>query len=494
MTNAYTVSRTPMSKLEEVWLKSRGSAASHLRIHQCLARFFAIVETDKPNLDNELDGLFQRLGEQLQMSGKEVRWTFKMAKEEGVLSVSARLAPAIATDLELKLVNFRRKLEYEQMLTKHKQSLSDRLSKPLPFDSGHLNRPEFDSTTTPSLRIIVGEVRSRYLPQKEDRVDAVAEAAADYFVNVVPQSCRADEEDQKYTSGWIGVSGGNTMLNVVQRIEAKKARFEQLTLIPLAGEAEPDKFEISANSVVLRLGQVCVPGTAHRYSLMTTPIVADDAEQIEKLRQSQVRSPGIERVIELARHVKFAFTGIGEAGVDPPKDDDTTPTIGLTKDGNRKDDNRQEPALERLRIHCAIPRPTENVVGDICYRPINAMGKEAWKGLSDRLIGPSLDDIKKMAGDPAGRRVFAVACGSDKVGPIIAAVRGGLVNGLITDELTALEILKDLETHAKELQGRIEDLQKKIENLEERTKKPKNTSEKRRLGGDASVEGSEPAL
>jgi hypothetical protein len=55
------------------------------------------------------------------------------------------------------------------------------------------------------------------------------------------------------------------------------------------------------------------------------------------------------------------------------------------------------------------------------------------------------------------RRVFAVACGADKVEPIIAAVRGQLVNGLITDELTALEILQDLERLGEEVSSSAEE-------------------------------------
>ena len=85
------------------------------------------------------------------------------------------------------------------------------------------------------------------------------------------------------------------------------------------------------------------------------------------------------------------------------------------------------------------------VVGDICYLPIDKEGKDGWKALSDRLVGLTIKDLRSMSSRPESQRVFAVACGGDKVEPIIAAFRGGLVNGLITDALTALDILEYLD-------------------------------------------------
>ncbi len=86
----------------------------------------------------------------------------------------------------------------------------------------------------------------------------------------------------------------------------------------------------------------------------------------------------------------------------------------------------------------------ENCVGDICYQPMDENGNGVWPQLSKRVVGLTLEDLKAMT-KFGNRRVFAVACGKEKVKGIIAAVKGGLVNGLITDELTALEILDELD-------------------------------------------------
>lgn len=413
--NSYSVSSTPMSELEEVWLASRKGTAKHLQVHQCLTAFFDILGTGRSNerkdksSQKSLEPLFEEIGKRLGLAPNTVRESLQEAarKEGGILHVSAPLAIAVGAELQQKLLEL------------------------FPKASSHVS----ESAPKPSLRVIVGEVKNRYIPQKEDRVNAVAEAAADYFVNVVPEKCLADENKSPYTSGWIGVSGGNTMLQVVQRIDAaKRGQYEGLTIIPLAGEAEPEEFRISANTVVLRLAEVCISGKAETCSLMTTPIVAQEGAPIDKLRIAQEHSPGVKRVIEHARHVKFAFTGIGSVGRNSRIE--KSARRDLTEDDTRKD------ALSRLAIYCGMedkPIP-EKVVGDICYRPIDAYGKDAWPELSRRLVGPTLEDLKAMSAT-LERRVFAVACGTEKVAPIIAAFRGGLVNGLITDELTALEIL-----------------------------------------------------
>jgi hypothetical protein len=48
---------------------------------------------------------------------------------------------------------------------------------------------------------------------------------------VVPKIPYHEEEKERYGSGWIGVSGGNTMLNVVLRIKDMGGRYKGLKVI-----------------------------------------------------------------------------------------------------------------------------------------------------------------------------------------------------------------------------------------------------------------------
>ena len=55
----------------------------------------------------------------------------------------------------------------------------------------------------------------------------------------------------------------------------------------------------------------------------------------------------------------------------------------------------------------------------------------------DRLIGIGLEGLKSI------NKVIGVATGQSKVESIVGAIRAGLINGLVTDEVTAESVLND---------------------------------------------------
>jgi len=75
-------------------------------------------------------------------------------------------------------------------------------------------------------------------------------------------------------------------------------------------------------------------------------------------------------------------------------------------------------------------------VGDVCGHYFTADGSIAQVAFHQRLIGISLEDLRSI---PVR---LAVAGGVNKAEAILGAVRGGLVNGLIIDSLTAARILE----------------------------------------------------
>jgi deoxyribonucleoside regulator len=77
----------------------------------------------------------------------------------------------------------------------------------------------------------------------------------------------------------------------------------------------------------------------------------------------------------------------------------------------------------------------QNVVGEMigCFYDIR--GEQVLSELSDHILGLNIQDLKSMSS------VIAVAGGSEKVLPIIGAVRGGYIDGLITDDATAEQLL-----------------------------------------------------
>lgn len=75
-------------------------------------------------------------------------------------------------------------------------------------------------------------------------------------------------------------------------------------------------------------------------------------------------------------------------------------------------------------------------VGDICFRFFNADGQPVKSSLMKRVIGIDLAKLRTC------RRVVGVAGGAQKVNAILGALRGGLIDVLITDQRTAEALSK----------------------------------------------------
>lgn len=76
-------------------------------------------------------------------------------------------------------------------------------------------------------------------------------------------------------------------------------------------------------------------------------------------------------------------------------------------------------------------------VGDVLFRFFDREGRELDLPLHDRVIGIGLDRLRET------RNVIAAAGGKDKVAPIRGAIRGRLLDILITDEDTARQLLTE---------------------------------------------------
>jgi DNA-binding transcriptional regulator LsrR (DeoR family) len=136
-------------------------------------------------------------------------------------------------------------------------------------------------------------------------------------------------------------------------------------------------------------------GTPH---VFYAPLVAPDAASARALR----RQPEVARATELAGKVTIAAVGIGawEPGLS---------TIYDMIDGESR---KRAKAL--------------GTIGEISGALINSDGAPVHTPLSRRIIGVTGDQLNLID------TVISVAYGKDKAGAVGAALRGGLVNGLIT--------------------------------------------------------------
>ena len=161
----------------------------------------------------------------------------------------------------------------------------------------------------------------------------------------------------------------------------------------------------SPYEVVQRLSDL----TGAEYHPMPMPVVADNIEEA-----AQMQAQRVYRLLhDLVRNAHTQFVGVGNVARGAP----------LHQDGFITDTEMDE--LVGL-----------GAVGEICGRALDRDGRVIIHGTNGRVMAIPLDD-------PVNPRRIGVAAGGLKVEPLRAALRGGWLSGLITDEPTAAAILAD---------------------------------------------------
>ncbi|MGN8061855.1 sugar-binding transcriptional regulator [Ralstonia sp. 22111] len=151
--------------------------------------------------------------------------------------------------------------------------------------------------------------------------------------------------------------------------------------------------------------------TRSRYYLLPAPLVADSAEDTRQWCHHRLY--GV--VADLAAQADVTFIGVGTIG----------PGCALQVDGfiSAKD-------VDDLLAHGAA--------GELIGRPIDAQGRLLEAPLQTRITSLPLRPMPS-------RPVIAIAGGVAKAGAIGAALRGGWLTGLVTDEACAQQILAALD-------------------------------------------------
>ena len=149
-----------------------------------------------------------------------------------------------------------------------------------------------------------------------------------------------------------------------------------------------------------RIGAQCYP--------LLTPVLANSSEERDLLRSQRA----FQMVDDLVRQSKVSFLGLGEVGSQAP----------IYKDRFVNHDE-----LDELI--------NSGTVGEMIGWAFDAEGAICPNSTNDRVASIPLEI-------PPKRLTIAVAGGSAKHGAIAAALRGGLINGLITDEDTAIALLQ----------------------------------------------------
>jgi deoxyribonucleoside regulator len=222
-------------------------------------------------------------------------------------------------------------------------------------------------------------------------LDQVAEAAARYLGKIVGNY------------HIMGVTWGYTVYHVVNKLIPIEVN--HLTLVQIGGGLGTIE-GTDNNMLTMMLGQK-LGAKAH---VIPAPISVRN----RSLRDTLFKEKKIQQTLEIAKKADLVLFGVGLIGREGL----------LWQSGFLKD-------TDTVKLKKA------GAVGAICGRFFDAGGQKCWGELDDRTIGLNLAELRNI------RHKICVATGKEKIDAILGALRGKLLNVLVTDERTAVSLLKN---------------------------------------------------
>lgn len=220
----------------------------------------------------------------------------------------------------------------------------------------------------------------------------IGRAAANYLADTI------------YDNDVIGVAWGSTTYEAVNYLPDKITR-KNITVVQITGGSNQVPININASELSRRIADIF---DAKSYFLHA-PVVVNSKEARDILYEEA----GIKNTLDMFNKINLAIVGIGATYPEP--------STMLYKDGFINKEN--------------FNSITSDCIGDINSYFYNKDGSESYTILRDRVIGMNLDQLKKV------RYVMAVAGGENKADAIIGALKGRIINIIVTDNKTAEAIL-----------------------------------------------------
>ncbi len=147
-----------------------------------------------------------------------------------------------------------------------------------------------------------------------------------------------------------------------------------------------------------------------RLVLLPAPGIVDS----EQIKQIMLSDSHVQSALNMFSRLNVAIVGIGSP----------TPDSVIMRDGSIVTPDEMADLVHK------------GAVGDIVLRFFDAAGQPIRSNVDDRVIGISLEQLSKVD------RVVGVAGGIGKVPVLLGALKGKLINTLITDLTTAQVLLK----------------------------------------------------
>jgi DNA-binding transcriptional regulator LsrR (DeoR family) len=203
----------------------------------------------------------------------------------------------------------------------------------------------------------------------------------------------------------IGITWGTTLQAMLQSLQPQLTN--NIHIVQTTGgvgrpEAGANASELSRNLSHLLDG---------RLTLLPAPGIVSNKEA----RKAYLSEHNVKSAMESFRQLTSAFAGIGALTTNPIFSDNES--------------------IISKKLQNEIKK--SGAVGDIALRFFDKDGLPVHTSLDDHLIGITLDEFKKI------KHTVGIAGGQQKLTAIRGALKGGLINVLITDHLTANKLLKD---------------------------------------------------
>ena len=214
----------------------------------------------------------------------------------------------------------------------------------------------------------------------------LAEAAADYLMRTIK------DKDM------VGVSWGTTLAYIHEYV---KNVSKNVTFVPLVGGVGQTNLDIHSNTITINLAKAF----DGKGKLLHAPVVVDNV----KVKQTLISDTSTSEILKLASKSNIAVIGIGS----PLALNSTIRQTGYYTDKELKD-------LKNAKA-----------VSDVCCIFLDSEGNVCPIELNQRVIGISIDELKAIP------NVVGVAGGVEKREAILAVLKGGYIDVLVTDEKTA---------------------------------------------------------
>ncbi|AUJ31937.1 sugar-binding transcriptional regulator [Liquorilactobacillus nagelii] len=205
----------------------------------------------------------------------------------------------------------------------------------------------------------------------------------------------------------IGLSWGKTVAGTVKKVSSEH-HLKNTTVIPLiAGPLGKLPNDYHANTIVIKLSQKL---SANKSTLEAPAIVSS-----KEVMQELLNNPNNQSVVQKWNKLDVAIVGIGS---------------DLITNQSRWKAFYKDTSFEN-------EFKTSGGVGDILSQPFDYDGRIV--DFSANIISLKLSDLMNVP------NTIAIAEGNLKIKSIIGALRTGIINTLITTDLTAIKIKEELE-------------------------------------------------